>query len=88
VEEHSRQTAELRTAVNQRATDDELQKLVDQCLSHYDELFKLKSQAAKMDVFHLVSGMWKTPAERCFMWMGGFRPSEMLKVRTLAAGWG
>jgi transcription factor TGA len=83
VEEHSRQTAELRTAVNQRATDDELQKLVDQCLAHYDELFKLKSQAAKMDVFHLVSGMWKTPAERCFMWMGGFRPSEMLKVRTL-----
>eukprot|EP00243_Klebsormidium_subtile_P012139 TRINITY_DN7256_c0_g1_i1.p1 TRINITY_DN7256_c0_g1~~TRINITY_DN7256_c0_g1_i1.p1 ORF type:complete len:403 (-),score=106.87 TRINITY_DN7256_c0_g1_i1:523-1731(-) len=80
VEEHSRQTSELRTAVNQRSTDDELRTLVDQCLAHYDELFKLKSQAAKMDVFHLVSGMWKTPAERCFMWMGGFRPSEMLKI--------
>nr|CAD1839950.1 unnamed protein product [Ananas comosus var. bracteatus] len=24
--------------------------------------------------------MWKTPAERCFMWLGGFRPSEILKL--------
>ncbi|RVW30764.1 bZIP transcription factor TGA10 [Vitis vinifera] len=24
--------------------------------------------------------MWKTPAERCFMWMGGFRPSEVIKI--------
>ncbi|XP_047938965.1 transcription factor TGA10-like isoform X2 [Salvia hispanica] len=24
--------------------------------------------------------MWKAPAERCFMWMGGFRPSVVIKV--------
>ncbi|GKV21690.1 hypothetical protein SLEP1_g31644 [Rubroshorea leprosula] len=24
--------------------------------------------------------MWKTPAERCFMWIGGFRSSELLKL--------
>uniref|UniRef100_K3ZZA6 DOG1 domain-containing protein n=1 Tax=Setaria italica TaxID=4555 RepID=K3ZZA6_SETIT len=24
--------------------------------------------------------MWKTPAERCFLWLGGFRPSELLKL--------
>ncbi|NP_001315725.1 transcription factor TGA2.2-like isoform X2 [Malus sylvestris] len=26
------------------------------------------------------AGMWKTPAERCFMWIGGFRSSELLKL--------
>ncbi|KAL4378991.1 hypothetical protein GQ457_02G040300 [Hibiscus cannabinus] len=24
--------------------------------------------------------MWKTPAERCFLWIGGFRSSELLKL--------
>ncbi|KAJ8756171.1 hypothetical protein K2173_024718 [Erythroxylum novogranatense] len=41
---------------------------------------RLKSNAAKADVFHLLSGMWKTPAERCFLWLGGFRSSELLKL--------
>ncbi|KAG8078238.1 hypothetical protein GUJ93_ZPchr0007g3491 [Zizania palustris] len=35
---------------------------------------------AHSDVFHVLSGMWKTPAERCFMWLGGFRSSELLKL--------
>ncbi|XWS57156.1 hypothetical protein CRYUN_Cryun09bG0148500 [Craigia yunnanensis] len=26
------------------------------------------------------AGMWKTPAERCFLWIGGFRSSELLKL--------
>jgi transcription factor TGA len=26
--------------------------------------------------------VWTTPAERCFLWMGGFRPSDLLKVWT------
>nr|CAD1839984.1 unnamed protein product [Ananas comosus var. bracteatus] len=46
----------------------------------FDEIFKIKGVAAKADVFHILSGMWKTPAERCFMWLGGFRPSEILKL--------
>jgi transcription factor TGA len=63
-----------------QVSDGELKKLVDKSLAHYDTIFRLKSEAAKADVFHLMSGTWKTPAERCFLWMGGFRPSEMLKV--------
>ncbi|XP_012068691.1 transcription factor TGA6 isoform X2 [Jatropha curcas] len=44
------------------------------------QINELKSNAAKADVFHLLSGMWKTPAERCFLWLGGFRSSELLKL--------
>ncbi|KAI9125054.1 hypothetical protein K1719_003670 [Acacia pycnantha] len=35
---------------------------------------------AKVDVFYVLFGMWKTTTERFFLWIGGFRPSELLKV--------
>jgi len=81
LEEQNRQINELRAAVNSHASDTELRMIVDGILAHYDEIFRLKGVAAKADVFHLLSGMWKTPAERCFLWLGGFRSSELLKVR-------
>uniref|UniRef100_A0A453RAJ9 DOG1 domain-containing protein n=1 Tax=Aegilops tauschii subsp. strangulata TaxID=200361 RepID=A0A453RAJ9_AEGTS len=60
--------------------DDELRILVESVLLHYDEFFRLKNLATKSDVFHVLSGMWMSPAERFFMWLGGFRSSEILKV--------
>ncbi|XP_027339866.1 transcription factor TGA2.2-like isoform X4 [Abrus precatorius] len=80
LEEQNRQINELRAAVNSHASDTELRMIIDGILAHYDEIFKLKGIAAKADVFHLLSGMWKTPAERCFLWLGGFRSSELLKL--------
>ncbi|KAJ8570125.1 hypothetical protein K7X08_006702 [Anisodus acutangulus] len=80
LEEHQRHISDLRSAVNSHRGDNELRHLVDGVMSHYDEIFKLKSVGAKSDVFHMLSGMWKTPAERCFMWLGGFRSSELLKI--------
>ena len=80
LEEHNRQISELRAGVTAHASDSDLRSVVDKIMSHYDEIFRLKGNAAKADVFHVLSGMWKTPAERCFMWLGGFRPSEVLKV--------
>ncbi|XP_022764712.1 transcription factor TGA2-like [Durio zibethinus] len=80
LEEQNRQINELRTAVNSHASESELRIIVDGVMAHYDEIFRLKSNAAKADVFHLLSGMWKTPAERCFLWLGGFRSSELLKL--------
>ncbi|KAI3819975.1 hypothetical protein L1987_13830 [Smallanthus sonchifolius] len=47
---------------------------------HIDDLMNLKSIVVKSYVFHIISGTWKTPAERCFMWIGGFRPSELIKI--------
>ncbi|KAL5545506.1 hypothetical protein UlMin_005193 [Ulmus minor] len=80
IEEHHRLMMELRAAVQEHLPDNELRIFVDNCLAHFDQVMQLKSMIAKSDVFHLVSGMWKSPAERCFMWMGGFRPSELIKV--------
>ncbi|XP_068661575.1 transcription factor TGA2.3-like isoform X2 [Aristolochia californica] len=80
LEEHNRQINELRAAVNSHASDNELRVIVDGIMAHYDDIFRLKGIAAKADVFHMLSGMWKTPAERCFLWLGGFRSSELLKL--------
>ncbi|XP_009626969.1 bZIP transcription factor TGA10-like [Nicotiana tomentosiformis] len=81
VEEHHRLICELRSAVvEEHLPENELRMYVDNCLTHYDQIMNLKSMLAKSDVFHLVSGMWKTPAERCSIWMGDFRPSELIKI--------
>ncbi|KAL3654383.1 hypothetical protein CASFOL_004064 [Castilleja foliolosa] len=80
LDEHQRLINDLRLAVNSHLGDSELRVLVENVMSHFDELFRLKALGAKSDVFHMLSGMWKTPAERCFMWLGGFRCSEILKI--------
>ncbi|MCD9640099.1 bZIP transcription factor tga10 [Datura stramonium] len=80
LEEHHRLMCDLRNAVTEHFPENELRIYVENCVTHYDEIMNLKSMLAKSDVFHLVSGMWKTPAERCFIWMGDFRPSELIKV--------
>ncbi|KAL9171435.1 hypothetical protein ABFS82_04G208400 [Erythranthe guttata] len=80
LDEDLRHMSELRTAVQAHLTDGDLRVIVDAYISHYDEIFRLKGVAAKSDVFHLITGMWATPAERCFLWMGGFRPSDLIKM--------
>ncbi|KAH9615181.1 hypothetical protein KSS87_008039 [Heliosperma pusillum] len=80
VEEQNKQVCVLRNALNTHITDIELRILVDTGMKHYFDLFQLKATAAKADVFYLMSGTCKTAAERFFLWIGGFRPSELLKV--------
>ncbi|XP_048232423.1 transcription factor TGA1 isoform X2 [Ricinus communis] len=80
LEEQNRQIGDLRTALNAHISDIELRILVESGINHYSELFRMKATAAKADVFYLMSGMWKSSAERFFLWIGGFRPSELLKI--------
>ncbi|KAJ4846755.1 Transcription factor tga9 [Turnera subulata] len=80
LEDDHRHMSELRTGLQAHLSDSDLRVIVDGYISHYDEIFRLKGVAAKSDVFHLITGMWSTPAERCFLWMGGFRPSELIKM--------
>ncbi|KAK8596133.1 hypothetical protein V6N13_000785 [Hibiscus sabdariffa] len=80
LEDDQRHMSELRTGLNAHLSDSDLRIIVDSYISHYDEVFRLKVAAVKADVFHILSGMWTTPAERCFLWMGGFRPSELIKM--------
>ncbi|CAI0400448.1 unnamed protein product [Linum tenue] len=80
VEEQHKQVAELRRALQAHVGDVELRMLVENGLNHYANLFRMKADAAKADVFYLISGKWRTSVERFFLWIGGFRPSELLNV--------
>ncbi|URD92241.1 hypothetical protein MUK42_01115 [Musa troglodytarum] len=80
LEEHHRLMCELRAAVQEHQSENHLRVFVDSCLAHHDQMVNLKNIVIRSDVFHLISGVWMTPAERCFMWMGGFRPSELIKM--------
>lgn len=80
VDEQNRQICELRNALNAHINGVELRVLVENGMKHYFELFRMKAVAAKADVFYIMCGLWKTSSERFFLWIGGFRPSELLKV--------
>ncbi|KAF8775253.1 hypothetical protein HU200_004657 [Digitaria exilis] len=80
LDDDSKRLAELRGGLQAHLLDGNLGLIVEECMQHYDELFQLKASLARADVFHLLTGSWATPAERCFFWMGGFRPSELLKI--------
>ena len=89
MDEHDRMMRHLRAAVDAEgvehdaaATDGEqlLRQLIDAAAAHHVVLAELKSAVARADVFHLVSGMWLPAAERCFIWIGGSRPSDLIKV--------
>jgi transcription factor TGA len=83
VEEQSRQTRELRAALQQQrpeAPEHRLRALAEAGLDHYDSMFLAKAAAARSDVFFVMSGVWRPAAERFFLWIAGFRPSDLLKV--------
>uniref|UniRef100_A0A0D9XX02 DOG1 domain-containing protein n=1 Tax=Leersia perrieri TaxID=77586 RepID=A0A0D9XX02_9ORYZ len=80
LEDGGQRMAELHGGLHAHLPDGDLRAIVDDALAHYDELFRFRAAAAKSDVFHLITGTWATPAERCFLWMGGFRPSDLLKT--------
>ncbi|KAI3762055.1 hypothetical protein L1987_52478 [Smallanthus sonchifolius] len=71
---------ELRKVLLTHTSEIELRIFVDSGLNHYYDLFRMKAEAAKADVFFLLNGMWRTPVERFFQWIGGFRPSELLYI--------
>ncbi|XP_022851401.1 transcription factor TGA9-like isoform X2 [Olea europaea var. sylvestris] len=79
LDDEHRHMSELRTALQAHLSDGDLRVIADKYIAHYDELFCLKEVAVVSDVIHLYTGMWTTPAERCFLWMGGFRPSDLIK---------
>ncbi|CAH9105079.1 unnamed protein product [Cuscuta epithymum] len=80
VEDQQLRNSELRIALQSNMHDTELQLLVDSILNHYYCLFRMKADVAKADIFYLISGMWQTPVERFLLWLGGFRPLELINV--------
>ncbi|XP_078447530.1 transcription factor TGA2.2-like isoform X2 [Wolffia australiana] len=82
LEDDERYLSELQRCIRAGLPDGDLRVVLDKSLNHQNRMFQLRDAAMKADVLHLLSGSWATPAERCFMWIGGFRPSDILKILT------
>ncbi|XP_045803323.1 transcription factor TGA3-like isoform X2 [Trifolium pratense] len=80
VDENHRRNEELRNVFQANASEVQLGQVVQNVLSHYTDLFRLKAEAAKSDVLYLISGVWKPSVERLFLWIGGARPSQLLNL--------
>ncbi|KAL6840819.1 hypothetical protein ACP4OV_029345 [Aristida adscensionis] len=84
-EEQGRHAGEMLAAMDGHASDLTLRMLVDASLAHYDALFGAMSAAALRDPFAVLSsgGSWRASAKRSFLWIGGLRPSELLRILAL-----
>ncbi|XP_078170690.1 bZIP transcription factor TGA10-like isoform X2 [Carex rostrata] len=80
LEEHHKLMFQLRAALEEHLPENQLQLLVESALSHHEMLINMKGHIARSDVFHLTTGTWMSPAERCFLWIGGYRPGELIKI--------
>ncbi|XP_042006012.1 transcription factor TGA7-like isoform X5 [Salvia splendens] len=80
LDQQERKIAELKNVLRTPLGDQELSVMVESVLSHYCSLFRMKRDAARADAFYLVSGMWKTSVERFFLWIGGFKPSDLINA--------
>ncbi|OEL30946.1 TGACG-sequence-specific DNA-binding protein TGA-2.1 [Dichanthelium oligosanthes] len=78
--DNSKVVSRLRAAAEEHRPDGELRAYADEAASHYGALMGHKARLAAADPLHLLSGLWKGAAERCFLWIGGFRPSELIKL--------
>lgn len=83
IDEQDRKITELKNVLHTPIGDVELRLMVENVLSHYCDLFRMKRDAARADAFYLAFGMWRTSVERFFLWIGGFKPSELINVRVL-----
>ncbi|XP_009618663.1 protein DOG1-like 4 [Nicotiana tomentosiformis] len=50
-------------------------QLVQKVMSHYYEYYRVKSLAAKNDIFSVFSAPWSTSLERSLHWIAGWRPT-------------
>ncbi|GAQ83596.1 Putative DOG1 domain-containing protein [Klebsormidium nitens] len=46
----------------------------------WNELGSAKAKAIEGDVLYMAAGLWQTPFERAFSWLGGVRPTIMFQL--------
>jgi hypothetical protein len=77
---------ELQAALDSNIQEAELLELVQKVLAHYEDYYKVKDGAARKDVLSVVQSSWKSPLERAFMFIGGWRPSMVCQLVYAQAG--
>ncbi|KAK4274220.1 hypothetical protein QN277_017480 [Acacia crassicarpa] len=59
---------------------EQMNALIHQVLSHYQQYFQEKSRLTDADVFLIFSPTWLTSYERALLWIADFKPSLVLRL--------
>lgn len=65
----------LSHALQQSKPEDEVASLVHACYMHFSDYMNEKIKICQEDASFVVAGMWRSPLEAGFLWMGGWRPT-------------
>ncbi|KAI3826791.1 hypothetical protein L1987_00847 [Smallanthus sonchifolius] len=60
--------------------DSSLRLLINQSVGHYEDYYKMKSDAADEDIISLFPPSWLTSLEHAFLWMAGWRPTTVIHL--------
>ncbi|XP_071712988.1 transcription factor HBP-1b(c38)-like [Rutidosis leptorrhynchoides] len=77
---HNDHISRLRNAMLTNQSETELHHIILTVFDHLKSQFLLREFTSKDDVLNLLYGTWMTPAELCVMWLGGFRPSDVVHL--------
>ncbi|KAK1355096.1 hypothetical protein POM88_048352 [Heracleum sosnowskyi] len=55
---------------------------VSRVLTHYQEYYERKYRIADEDVFLVISPPWLNTLELSLLWIGGYKPSQVLRLAT------
>ncbi|XP_071738943.1 transcription factor TGA1-like [Rutidosis leptorrhynchoides] len=78
--EHHQRILQLRRRLIGEFIEDGTLPIIENILSHFYSLFNMKKFAIKFDVFSITYGNWMCHTQRCIMWIGGLRPTDMLQL--------
>ncbi|MFS7906672.1 putative transcription factor TGA like domain-containing protein [Helianthus anomalus] len=78
---------QLVTAVNSNNCNDNkgdsgsvLHLLIIRSIGHYEEYYKMKSDAEKGDIVSMFAPAWLTSLEDAFLWIAGWRPTTVIHL--------
>eukprot|EP00250_Pteridium_aquilinum_P000381 c10415_g1_i1 orf=387-929(+) len=77
---------ELEEAIESDMREPELSQKVKKVVEHYDTYYKAKQRALHQDILQTVTPPWRSPLEKAFLWLGGWRPSLAFQLVYALAG--
>lgn len=76
----------LQEALDSDIREPELFQEVKKVAEHYENYYAAKQSASHQDVLQTVTASWRSPLEKAFLWLGGWRPSLAFQLVYALAG--
>lgn len=83
---HIDMLSHLQEALDSDMKQPELLQEVKKIVGHHEEYYKAKQRASHQNILQTVTPSWRSPLEKAFLWLGGWRPSLAFQLVYALAG--